>query len=574
MSTPYTNTSGSASISSTEFSLPASSTSLATLTTVGDVRAVIDVLAMVAGDSYQIRAVDKVNGGTQANVWGPAVISFAQSGFYSVPSFPAREGWDIRMKLLTGSARTIGWRIEQNVGDVNALTLGTGAIVAGSFAASAITSTVIAAAAIGASQIASAAITSAKFATDAIDSNALAASAVTEIQSGLATSTALATVQADTDDIQTRLPAALDGAGNMKAGVQTIVANAITATSIASAAITAAKFATDAIDANALAASAVTEIQSGLATGSAVASIQTDTDDIQTRLPAALDGNGNMKAGVQTIAAAAITAAAIASGAITAAKFAADAIDSGALAASAVTEIQTGLATATALASVQADTTTLTGRLTSTRAGLIDNLDTAVSTRAAAATAVSNLDLTPTRSAKLDNLDAAVTTRAPASTAVSNLDYTAARAAHLDADISTRAAAATALSTATWTNALAALIISALDVAVSTRASASALAAVAAQLPAALDGSGNIKAAVQSLTSGSITSIAAGVMASVIETGFDVTAVMQLMSSALAGVLTGLSTSNPVFKSLTGLKNRITGTTSADGRPTVTYDIS
>lgn len=40
---------------------------------------------------------------------------------------------------------------------------------------------------------------------------------VAAIQSGLATSAALATVQADTDDIQTRIPAALTAGGNMKA---------------------------------------------------------------------------------------------------------------------------------------------------------------------------------------------------------------------------------------------------------------------------------------------------------------------------------------------------------------------
>jgi hypothetical protein len=44
----------------------------------------------------------------------------------------------------------------------------------------------------------------------------------------------------------------------------------------------------DAVDAAALAASAVTEIQAGLATAAAVASVQADTDDIQSRLPAAL----------------------------------------------------------------------------------------------------------------------------------------------------------------------------------------------------------------------------------------------------------------------------------------------
>ncbi len=46
---------------------------------------------------------------------------------------------------------------------------------------------------------------------DSITSSVLAASAVTEIQSGLATQTSVDAIQADTNDIQTRLPAALDG---------------------------------------------------------------------------------------------------------------------------------------------------------------------------------------------------------------------------------------------------------------------------------------------------------------------------------------------------------------------------
>lgn len=72
----------------------------------------------------------------------------------------------------------------------------------------------------------------------------------------------------------------------------TSVTNGVT---LANGAITAAVIATDAIDGDALAASAVTEIQSGLATASSVSTLQTtataietDTQDIQSRLPAAL----------------------------------------------------------------------------------------------------------------------------------------------------------------------------------------------------------------------------------------------------------------------------------------------
>jgi hypothetical protein len=50
-----------------------------------------------------------------------------------------------------------------------------------------------------------------------------------------------------------------------------------------------ASIATNAVNASSLATDAVTEIQSGLATQASVDTIQSDTNDIQTRLPAALE---------------------------------------------------------------------------------------------------------------------------------------------------------------------------------------------------------------------------------------------------------------------------------------------
>lgn len=93
-----------------------------------------------------------------------------------------------------------------------------------------------------------------------------------------------------------RVDADVGNIQNSKIGAGTFSAGAITATAIASNAITAAKIATDAIGAAQLASDAVAEIQSGLATSSALTTAQTDLDDIQTRLPAALTGAGNMKA--------------------------------------------------------------------------------------------------------------------------------------------------------------------------------------------------------------------------------------------------------------------------------------
>jgi len=128
-------------------------------------------------------------------------------------------------------------------------------------------------------------LTAAAVATDAIDADALAADAITEIQAGLATALALAAVQADTDDIQARLPATLN-AGRMRSHVEEMDTDVIGATQIAAGAIgtseapllanldvavstraapgAAMDLITNAVDANALAYDAIIEIDAEL----------------------------------------------------------------------------------------------------------------------------------------------------------------------------------------------------------------------------------------------------------------------------------------------------------------------
>jgi hypothetical protein len=66
-----------------------------------------------------------------------------------------------------------------------------------------------------------------------------------------------------------------------------------------------ASIAANAVNASALATDAVTEIQSGLATQASVDTIQSDTNDIQTRLPAALE-SGRIAAALDSATAAKI----------------------------------------------------------------------------------------------------------------------------------------------------------------------------------------------------------------------------------------------------------------------------
>jgi hypothetical protein len=161
------------------------------------------------------------------------------------------------------------------------------------------------------------------------------------------------------------LEAAADGTGynlgngqivafQVSGAVGSISGGGISSSSFAAGAITAAAIATGAIDADAIAADAVTEIQSGLATGAAVAALN-DLDATETAAAvwnAARSGytaagsfgqgiasvQGNVTGSVLSVTNG-VTVASIGNGAITAAAIATNAIDADALATDAVTEL-------------------------------------------------------------------------------------------------------------------------------------------------------------------------------------------------------------------------------------------
>lgn len=149
-------------------------------------------------------------------------------------------------------------------------------------------------------------LTAAKIGADAITAAKIAADVTTEVQAGLATATNLADVKTDTNSILGRLPNSLVS-GRIDASVGAMAVNTITSSVIALDAITANGIAANAIGASELATDAVTEIQTNLAT---------TLSDIQSRLPAALAG-GRMDANVGAMAANTVTASAVATDAVT-----------------------------------------------------------------------------------------------------------------------------------------------------------------------------------------------------------------------------------------------------------------
>lgn len=178
----------SASIGTTEYSITNNSTTTATQTADGIVQVFVDLNALIAGDIFEFRAFEKCRSGdTQRVVFTTRFAELQTQPIWLSPMMTVMHGWDFMLKRIAGSDRTIAASVR-----------GDDAMTVGSFTAG------------------------------AIGSLAFAADGITRIQAGLATSAALTTVQADTDDIQTRLPAALIG-GRMDANVGAISSDATAA---------------------------------------------------------------------------------------------------------------------------------------------------------------------------------------------------------------------------------------------------------------------------------------------------------------------------------------------------------
>ena len=103
----------SASISTTEYSLPNNSTTLTPQTDDGIYQVWIDFGAMTAADVYDVKIYEKVtSGGTQRTV-SLSRLSGVQSGPFVTPSLILLHGWDVTVDKISGTDRTISWSIRK-----------------------------------------------------------------------------------------------------------------------------------------------------------------------------------------------------------------------------------------------------------------------------------------------------------------------------------------------------------------------------------------------------------------------------------------------------------------------------
>ena len=112
----FTFTNNSATIDTSEFSLPGNTSSgvPTSQTTDGIYQFFIDFGAMTVTESYRVRLYEKCDsGGTQRKVaeW---VLTGAQADpMFVTPSFMLGEGWDCTVLKLAGTARSIPWSIRK-----------------------------------------------------------------------------------------------------------------------------------------------------------------------------------------------------------------------------------------------------------------------------------------------------------------------------------------------------------------------------------------------------------------------------------------------------------------------------
>lgn len=108
----FTPIENSPTVSTAEYSFVNNSTSIASNTTQGVFSLWFDLNAMVAGDQFQLRVLEKtVSGGTQRSVY-EAVFTGAQgSPLVYLPGWHLKNGWDFTLKRLAGADRAIPYSI-------------------------------------------------------------------------------------------------------------------------------------------------------------------------------------------------------------------------------------------------------------------------------------------------------------------------------------------------------------------------------------------------------------------------------------------------------------------------------
>jgi hypothetical protein len=104
----------SATISTTEYSLPNNSTTLTPITADGIYQTFLDLSALTITETYELKIYEKVeSAGTQRLVDKRSFVGALGVPHVVLPSMIFLHGWDVTLKKIAGTDRAIGWSIRQ-----------------------------------------------------------------------------------------------------------------------------------------------------------------------------------------------------------------------------------------------------------------------------------------------------------------------------------------------------------------------------------------------------------------------------------------------------------------------------
>ncbi len=105
---------GTEAVSTTEHSLTTDTAGPDADTTAGVYQAFLDLNAVAAGDVFEFKVYEKVRtGDTQREVYSARFANAQTAPVWVSPSLVLGIGWDMTVRKIGGTDRTINWRISK-----------------------------------------------------------------------------------------------------------------------------------------------------------------------------------------------------------------------------------------------------------------------------------------------------------------------------------------------------------------------------------------------------------------------------------------------------------------------------
>ena len=103
----------SATISTTEYSLPSDNTSRSSQTDDCVLQVWLDLSAMTVTEEYRLRLYEKINGGSELLVEEWSFVGAQARPGWTMPTVIVGDGWDVTIIRVAGSDRTIAWSLRK-----------------------------------------------------------------------------------------------------------------------------------------------------------------------------------------------------------------------------------------------------------------------------------------------------------------------------------------------------------------------------------------------------------------------------------------------------------------------------